>query len=150
MSPIYCFLHCCSCCEFNCKNTDSNKLVMVLKLWFRFVLSNGDNYFLTSHDTCICSSRGTKVTFWGAADGAGGLREEGWLGGGGGGGGAQYSYTSIIHHVHHTRQVVHAPYTLYNLRVNIAVVNIQHCSKLFRILLRRFDDDGTISIQVLC
>ena len=78
MSPIYCFLHGCSCCEFTCKNTDSNKLVMVLKLWFRFVLSNGDNYFLTSHDTSICSSRGTKVTFWGAADGAGGLREEGF------------------------------------------------------------------------
>ena len=38
----------------------------------------GDNNFRTSHDTAICSSKGTKVTFWGASDGAGGLREEGF------------------------------------------------------------------------
>ena len=48
---------------------------MVLNYGLVLFYQNGGNYFLTSHDTCICSSRGTKVTFWGAADGAGGLRE---------------------------------------------------------------------------
>ena len=57
-------------------HADSNKLVVVSSL--ALYCTCGDNNFRTSHDTSICSSKGTKVTFWGASDGAGGLREEGF------------------------------------------------------------------------